>query len=148
MATNPLIDQGVLNRLRGSVVWVDNPNLNVTAPYLGREGIRLALEGEATTFINTMTGAVTSGEPYQKVSLTLHLLKPQNLANLYKAQQELNSVIGNGTVRPDVSSGLGSYQLVNCAIQTVRELNFSGDDAGFAVTIGGYYEINSSLWDF
>ena len=41
MAGNPLIDQGVLNRIRGSVQWADFPGLNVTAPFLDREGINL-----------------------------------------------------------------------------------------------------------
>ena len=86
--TNPLVSQGSLNRLRASVVWPDNPTLNVTASYLGKEGVSLALDGEATTFINTLVGAVTSPEPYQMITLTIHLLKTQGLASLYKSQQE------------------------------------------------------------
>jgi hypothetical protein len=149
MATNPLVSQGTLNRLRANVIWVTNPQLNVTAPYLGREGIHLALEGEATEYINTMTGAVTSPNPYLKISMTLHLLKPQTLANLYKLQMEFQSIIGDGIVRPDVTfPGLTPLPLINCSIQSVRELSFAGDDAGFAVVIGGYDEINTFLWDF
>jgi hypothetical protein len=145
MASNPLIAQGTLNRLRASVVWASNASLNVTAPYLGREGIRLALEGETTTFINTMTGAVTSPEPYQVVNLTINLLKTQGLASVYKAQMELTALIGDGTVYPDAST-LPTYSLINCAIQSVRELSFAGEDAGWVVVVKGYYLINSSLW--
>jgi hypothetical protein len=36
--------------------------------------------------------------------------------------------------------------LINVAIEGVRELSFSGEDAGYAVTCRGYYLINSSLW--
>lgn len=142
---NPLVAQGTLNRLRGSVVWADFENLNVSAAYLGKEGIRLALEGETTQFIDTMTGAVTSPQPYMAASLTINLLKSQNIADLYKRRMELDARIGEGTIRSD-SSVLGVYQLINCAIQSVRELNFAGDDAGFAVTVRGYYNINSALW--
>lgn len=145
MASNPLIDQGTLNRLIASVVWDNNPGLNVTAPYLGKEGIRLALEGETTTFINTMTGAVTSPEPYQTTSLTINLLKTQNLAAVYKAQMELLATIGQCTIYPDATT-LPTYSLINCAIQSVRELNFSGEDAGWVVNIKGYYLCNSALW--
>lgn len=144
--TNPLIAQGTLNRLRGSVVWEGFPALNVTAPFLGKEGIRLALEGEATTFINTMTGAVTSPEPYMTVSMTLNLLKTQQLGNLYKAQMELSSLLGAGTVRSD-SAILSPYSLINCSIQSVRELDFSGADAGYVVNVKGYYNINQALWN-
>lgn len=144
--TNPLIAQGTLNRLRGSVVWEGFPALNVTAPFLGKEGIRLALEGEATTFINTMTGAVTSPEPYMTVSMTLNLLKTQQLGNLYKAQMEVSSLLGAGTVRSD-SAILSPYSLINCSIQSVRELDFSGADAGYVVNVKGYYNINQALWN-
>ena len=43
----PLIQQGTLNRLRGSVVYSTNATLNVTAPYLAREAISIAFEGDA-----------------------------------------------------------------------------------------------------
>ena len=143
---NPLIVQGSLNRLRASVVWNDFPSLNVTASYLGKDGITLALDGESTAFINTMTGAVTSPEPYQMITLTLNLLKTQGLAGLYKSQVETSALLGNGVVRPD-SLALPAYDITNCAIESVRELKFSGEDAGFAVTVKGYYLVNSSLFD-
>ncbi|MGH8321583.1 MAG: hypothetical protein ACRESI_06485 [Gammaproteobacteria bacterium] len=144
--SNPLITQGTLNRLRASVVWNDFSNLNVVASYLGKDGIRLKLDGESTVFINTMTGAVTSPEPYQMITLTMHLLKTQPLAALYKAQMENLALLGNGVVRPD-SAALPAYDIVNCAIESVAELNFSGADAGFAVDIKGYYLVNSSLYN-
>jgi hypothetical protein len=146
MPGNPLIPQGTLNRIRASVVWPSFPSLNVTASYLGRQGIRLALDGESTLFIPTMTGAVTSPEPYMMITMTMHLLKSQNLAALYKAQMEDTALIGDGTVRPDAVN-LPVYPIINCAIQAVRELNFAGDDADFAVAIRGYYLVNASLWN-
>lgn len=144
---NPLISQGSLNRLQASVVWGDFPQLNVSPSYLGKEGIRLALEGESTVFLPTMTGAVTSPEPYMMIGLSINLLKTQFLSNLYKSQMELDARIGDGTVRPDVGpGGLSPYSIVNCAIESVRELNFSGEDAGYIVTVKGYYLVNSSLF--
>lgn len=142
---NPLVAQGTLNRLKASVVWNDFPQLNVTASFLGEEAIRLGLEGESTTFINTMTGAVTSPEPYMAVSLSMNLLKTQQLADLYKQQMESSAQLGAGIVRPD-SVALSPYPLINCAIQSVREQAYSGRDAAWVVTCKGYYLINSSLW--
>lgn len=146
MPGNPLIPQGTLNRLRASIVWPSNPSLNVVSSYLGKMGIRLSLDGESTLFIPTMTGAVTSQEPYMMITATIHLLKTQQLASLYKAQMELQSLIGDGTIRPDAVT-LAPYPIINCSIQAVRELGFAGDDADYAVTVRGYYLVNSSLWD-
>lgn len=144
--SNPHTPQGVLNRLLASIVVQNFPSLNVTPSFLNKDMIRLAFDGEATTFLPTATGAVTSGEPYQMVTVTVHLLKTQQLSALYEAQRQSQSVIGDITVRPDVSTGLQPYDLVNCAIQGVRELAFDGQDAGYAVIIRGFQLINQSLW--
>jgi len=142
---NPQIPQGTLNRLIASVTWANFPNLNVTPSFLNREGIRLAFEGNATDFIQTMTGTVTSPAPFQMISLTINLLKSQGLAQLYENQLASNSVLGNGVVRPDAST-LAPWDVLNCGIMTVRELAFSGEDAGYAVTVNGYVLRNSSLF--
>lgn len=142
---NPLIDQGTLNRLRGSLVVADSPELNVTAPYLGEAGISLGLEGQTTVFLNTMTGAVTSPEPYMLASVAVSLLKTQSLSDIYKQRMESDARIGQITVRPDAAT-LGNYVLVNCAIESVGNLSFNGRDAGFGVTIKGYYNVNANLW--
>ncbi len=142
---NPLVAQGTLSKIRGSIVWANFPSLNVTAPYLGKAGIRLALQGESTLYLPTLTGAVTSQEPYMMVECTINLLKTQGLANQYKQQMETNAALGDGTVRAD-STALGAYSIVNCSIKSIRELDFAGENADFLVTIGGYYLVNSNLY--
>jgi hypothetical protein len=145
MASNPLISVGSLNRLVASVSWQNFSALNVTASFLNREGIRLALDGEATRMLPAMAGAVTSPEPYQMATITINLLKTQSLANLYKKQMELSTLLGNCTVRPDTTV-LMPYDFTNAAIEGVREQNYSGEDAGYVVTIRATYNINSALW--
>jgi hypothetical protein len=145
MAGNPLIAQGTLNRLIASVAWSSFPVLNVTASYLAPEGIRLTLTGESTLFIQTMAGVVTSPEPYMMIDMAMHLLKSQPLSNSYKSQMELSALLGDGVVRTDTTT-LGQYQITNCAIQGVTELDFSGRSAAYVVRIRGYYLTNSSLW--
>lgn len=142
---NPLIDQGTLNLLRGSAIFNDFPELNVTAPFLTPEGIGLGLEGEATTIIKTMTGTVTSPEPYMMVSVVLNLLRTQSLADAWKQQQEIDTRIGQCTIRPD-SVTLSPYLLYNTAITAVGELTFNGKSAGYGVTLQGYWNINADLW--
>jgi hypothetical protein len=146
MAGNPLIDQGVINRILGAVTWNNFPGLNVTAPFLDKEGINLRKEGESSLQHGTMTGLVQSPEPYMPVSVVIALLKTQKLSDLYKSQIELNSVLGQGTVFPDVSTGLTPYALYNMSIQSVGELLFNGTTPIFAVTCRGYWPINNNLF--
>jgi hypothetical protein len=142
---NPNIPQGNLNRIRASVIFASNPGLNVTSSYLGKRGITLEFQGEATTMIPTMTGVVTSPEPYLQFMLTMYLLKSQALAQAYKAAIELLTTLGNATLRPDATP-MQPYNLQNCAILTPGNQDFSGTDADFPVRIGGLYQINSSLF--
>lgn len=146
MAGSPQVAQGTLNRLRGTITVVDAPELNITAPFLGRAGISLSFEGSVTVPLPTLVGTVQSPEPYQMVTVTAALLKTQSFSDLYKRRLETDSLIGNVTVTPDAST-LSPYNLSNCSILGVRELDFAGNDAGFVIMLNGFYPINSSLWD-
>lgn len=147
MAGNPLIDQGVLNRLKASVVWTDFPKLNVTASFLDRDGLNARLEGDASLQHGTMTGLVQSPEPYLFFSVVIALLRTQPLANAYKTKMEGNSLLGAGTVWPDVSTGLSSFQINNVSIQNVGELLLNGTTPIYGVTCRGYYLVNNDLWN-
>jgi hypothetical protein len=142
---SPLIQQGTLNRLRGSVVFASNATLNVTAPYLAREAISIAFEGDAGMLIPTLTGGVTSPEPYQMATVTINLLKSQALANAYKTQIETNVNVGDLSVIAD-SATLSDYQIGNCVLKGVRDVTYDGNVPGFVVTITGVYQVNSALW--
>src|ERR1017187_46116 len=144
---NPNIPQGTINRLQASIVWHDFPSLNITPSFLAPEGIDMTLEGTMTTMMPTMTGIVSSPEPWMMMRLVVHLVRAQSLAASYKEQWELSSLIGEGTVRPDViSSVLPPFSVGNVAITNVNALNFSGRDVGFVITLMGAYNINSNLW--
>lgn len=144
-SVNPLVALGTLNRLRGAVVVTNFTALNVTASYLGKNGISLALEGNATEMINVMTGMVTAPEPYMPATISIHLLRTQGLSAAWRAQLEAQSTIGNVQVHSDAST-FPEYTFQNCAIRTIREMPFDGSDPGFVITITGTYVINNSLW--
>jgi len=71
---------GVLNRLRASVVYNDHPELNVTSNFLTTEGIRLALEGNATDLLPAMVSLVSSPAPYLAASITMSIVRSATLA--------------------------------------------------------------------
>lgn len=146
MATNPLVAQGVLNRLRASINVIDSPELNGNASYFGDAGLSLALEGQATGQLLTLTGVVNSPEPFQMASVVVNMLKTQALAALWKARQETNSQLGEVVITGDAAA-IGTYYLFNCSIESVKDMPMNGKDAGYVVTLKGIYYINSDLWN-
>jgi hypothetical protein len=143
---NPLVNQGQLNRLRASIQVPAAPILNITSSFLSKRGITLSFEGQSTVYLDTMTGAVISPEPYLKASVTVYLVKTLPPAAAYKAQLELLSAIGDISLITDATS-FPNYDLANCSIMANPEQSFAGDQPDYAVTLGGLYYINSSLFD-
>jgi hypothetical protein len=143
---NPLVPQGTLNRLRGSVVYARNATLNITAPYLTKEAISIAFEGDAGVLLPTLTGGVTSPEPYQMASVTINMIKTQALAEIYKQRFESDTSVGDVSIITDAST-LSDYQLVNCILRGVRDLTFDGNQPVFQVTLSGIYYTNNTLWN-
>jgi hypothetical protein len=142
---NPQVVQGTLNRLLASVVYADYQNLNVTSSYLAREAISLSFDGDTSLLLGTMTGAVTSPEPYIFGTVTINLLRTQNLGNAYKTQIETNTTLGSVTIYPD-STALSPFQLNNCVLMSIQETAFDGQQAGLIVRVRGVYSINSALF--
>ena len=143
---NPNIPQGVLNRVRATMIVPGLPLLTVTSSFLGKRGISVSRSGNATVFIDNMTGRTTSPEPYVAVTITAHLLKSQYLANLWAQQEMLTTLIGDIIVRPDAAP-LQPYYYSNCAIEAAgNTLDFSGADADFPLVIGGALLLNSALF--
>jgi hypothetical protein len=157
---NPNTAQGVLNRVSALLTFATTGTLfAVTPDLLGREGIRLTLEGNATDYFPTMTGAVPSPAPFQIATLTIALLKTQPQSDTVKNRFELNTLLGQCTIQPDVpaagsplgtisgNTGLGKYTLMNCVLESVNAMSFAGEDPTWVVTIKGYYEVNSLMFN-
>jgi hypothetical protein len=143
---NPNVQQGTLNRLIASVSFPSFPGLNITPSFLNREAIRMAFGGVLTGSLPSLTGRVTSPEPYQMVTLTIHLLRSQAFANTWKQQIESSSLLGDVTVRPDVTT-MDPWYLSNVSIDNVDAMTFAGGDASFTIELGGIYYVNNSLWN-
>ena len=145
MPSSPNVRQGNLNRLKGSIVIPDYPSLNITAPFLGKEGFSASFGAPATDRIPTMTGGVNSPAPYRPVAITIHLIKSQGLSQAWKDQEELNTLLGPITFRQDVANA-APWLFDNCSLDGVQSIVVNGMDAGYVIAIGGFYYINSALW--
>jgi len=92
-----------------------------------------------------LTGAVTSPEPYTYGTVTIHLLRTQDLANAFKNQIEINTTMGSVNIIGD-STALDNFQLENCILMSLQEITFDGNQAGLIVRLRGVYNINSDLF--
>ena len=143
---NPIVALGNLNRLRGTILIPLRPTLNVTAPFLGKEGIKLSFEGDLTEMLGQMVGMVQSQNVYLPATLTFALVKTTPLANAFKRQIETDSNLGDITFRSDAST-LDPYQFSNCSIEGVEGIDASGSSAAFPLRIKGTYYANSNLFN-
>ena len=144
---NPNQPLGTINRLVASVIWNDFPGLNVTPSFLAPEAIDMTLEGVMTTMLPTMTGFVTSPEPWMPMRLVVHLIRSMPLVALYKQTWETSTLIGGAVIRPDVSTSiLPPFLIDNVAITNLNTLAYTGKDPSFVVTMMGQYQVNSALW--
>lgn len=136
---------GVLNRLRASVTYADHPELNATSNFLTTEGIRLALEGNATDLLPAMVSLVSSPAPYLSASITMSIVRSSVLASLYKTQFEDTTLMGLMTIWPDTDV-LTPFVINNVALESVRELALAGMEAAMVVTARGYYNVNTGFF--
>jgi hypothetical protein len=143
---NIQVPQGSLNRLRASVVFPAFPQLNITSSFLGREGLRFTLEGNATDYLPVMTGAVTSPVPYMLCTMTANLVKSQIFANLYQNQLLANTLLGDATIRPDAAT-LDPFLLNNSVLESVGPMSFAGEEPTFVINFKGYVIVNSAFFN-
>ena len=141
-----LVQQGSLNRLRAHAVFSQFPSLNVTADYLGTEGINIEFESDPTDFPPTMTGLVTSPAPYVTTSIRLHLLRTQGLAGAWQNQFYQTTVLGNATLHTDVSiQGVSQFRFRNVGLRKMAPFNMNGRDPSYMIQLFGALIINGNL---
>lgn|SRR5690348_11865764 len=142
---NPNISPGTINLLNTSITIPDFPALNITPSFLGKQMVRLSLEGEVTKHLPVAVSVVPSPQIYLVGMVTINLIKSQGLAALYKNQMDTNSILNDITVRSD-STVLPAFDMDQVAIADWREMSFNGEEPDIFVTLRGRYPINSSLW--
>lgn len=147
MATNPLIAQGTLNKVRCSIIIPANPSLNITASYMSKSMATVSLEGDISHLIPTGTGGVYSPEPFVMVSITAHLLRTQALTNSWRQQFEATANIGDIAVHSDTSA-FPSYHFRSGVIQHFNQGSYDGEDPTAMLVMMAIYDVNSDMWNF
>ena len=112
---------------------------------LTTEGIRLALEGNATDLLPAMVSLVSSPAPYMAASITMSIVRSSTLANLFKLQFENTTLMGVATVWPDTPV-IPVFAINNVALESIREMAMAGMEAAMVVTARGYYNVNTGFF--
>jgi hypothetical protein len=146
MATNPNLFPSNLNRIRGSVLVPGNSSLNITASYLGKEGIVIAPQSPVVTQMQGLATIVNSEEPYQLVQVTAMVMKSLALSAAYINQIQQSPTIGTITVTPDTSV-LPQFTLYNCAIVNWNQISMAGTQPDFAIVFQGQWNVSNDLWN-
>jgi hypothetical protein len=142
---NPMVRQGLLNRVLTSVVVTNYPQLSVTASFMAKSLAQLDFDEDAVDQIGTATGIVNSPQPYVMSSVVINLLRSQSVAAAYIAQWQQQAYIGSITAYPD-STVFTPITLVNCSIMRIAPGPFDGQDPTVKATIKGVYYTNNVMW--
>lgn len=142
---NPLLIPGNINRVRGSIIVAGNTALNITASFLGKDGISIAPEGDVSTTLQLLTNTAISEEPYQLVTVTANIAKSLALSNAYLQQIQNTSILGQITVNLDTDV-IAPFVVENTSIANWQQLTANGTQADFPITFRGYWVINNNLW--
>lgn len=146
MATNPTLIPGNLNRVRGTILVPSNATLNVTAPFLGKEGIVIAPQSAVVTQMQGMATVVNSEEPYQIVQITASIMKSLALSAAYLNQIKNSPILGQVTVTPDTTV-IPAFTLYNVAITNWSQISMAGLQPDFTVTFQGQFNVSNDLWN-
>jgi hypothetical protein len=137
---------GVLNRLLTEVVVTSNPSLNISNYCMGRSTLSVNPLDPVNIKYDANTGTVDSVQPYQKVQVTIQILKTIGTAGAaWEAQKNKNARIGDLTVYSD-STNYPQLTLRNCAIDNINYGSFDGGSPTVDLMITGEAQINSDYW--
>lgn len=142
---NPNLIPSPLNRVRANVSIPAYADLDVTAPYLGAEGISVSFQGNVATQLMGLTSTINSEEPYVPSQIRVSLIKSLALSAQWIKQIQDSPTIGTVTVQSDTAQ-FPSITFYNCVITNVADVSMAGKQAEFQITISGYWSVSNDLW--
>jgi len=79
-------------------------------------------------------------------TFTVHLVRCQALASLFRTQIEASTYVNGAKLYTD-SSVLGDFTLRDVQIIGIEPINLNGSNADFILSMTGVYDINSDMWN-
>jgi len=142
---NPNLIPSPLNRVRANVSIPAYPDLNVTASYLGAEGISVSFQGNVATQLMGLTSTINSEEPYVPSQIRISLIKSLALSSQWISQIQNSPSLGTVTVQSDTAQ-FPAITFYNCVITNIGDVSMAGKQAEFQITVSGYWSVSNDLW--
>jgi hypothetical protein len=142
---NPGIARGVINRVRCSVVVPNFPALNIIPANMGRALARIAFSDNLVNQIPTGTGLVNSPEPFIRATITIALLRTQQISASWFAQIRQDSNIEDATIYSDTSV-FPPIALQSVVASHIDPGPFDGTSPDFQLVLAGALPVNNNLW--
>lgn len=146
MATNPLIAQGTLNRVRCHIVVPALTALNITASYMVKNFATISFDDAFSDQIPTGTGIVNSPAPYVLASISVGLIRTQSLALAWLNQVNATAILGDVVVHSDTAA-FPSITVNNASILHIQPGPYDGMDPTVQLALRGIYYTNNDLWN-
>lgn len=145
MATNPLVTQGTLNRVRCSIIVPNYTTMNIASYNMGKTYATIEFDTDYVHQHETATGVVNSPEPYVMATISVGILRTQALADVWLTQAQTTSVLGPVTIHSDTSA-FSAIPLTDAVIRKLDPGAFDGTDPVAKLTLRGVFYINNDLW--
>jgi hypothetical protein len=144
---NPGIARGVLNRVRCSVVVPNFPSLNIIPANMGRSLARISFSDNTVNQIPTGTGLVNSPEPFIRATITIALLRTQQISTSWLNQILLDCNVQDATIYSD-SSVFPPIALQDVVASHFDPGPYDGTSPDFQLILAGALPVNSALWTY
>lgn len=147
MATNPMVSQGTLNRVRASVIVPAYTNLNINSSHMSTKLLTGAPDEDFTEQPETATGIVNAPNPYVRYTVTVGILRTQALAYAWLQQAEATTAIGRIVIHSDTSA-FPQIRIHNASIIKIDPGAYDGRDPIVDLVLRGIKYVNNDMWNF
>ncbi len=142
---NPYVPQGLLNRVKASVIIPNFTSLNIASTYMSKKFVTVTFDDDFADQPETATGIVNSPKPYVMASVNVGLIRTQPLADSWLQQVQSDTQIGRVIVHSD-SSTFPQLHIHNCSILKLEPGPYDGTDPTVDLLMRGVFYPNSYIW--
>jgi hypothetical protein len=142
-----MVPQGVLNRVRASVIVPQYTSLNINSSHMSQKMLTGTPEEDFTEQPMTAVGVVNAPNPYVKYTVNVGILRTQALAYAWLQQAQTTVMVGRIVIHSDTSA-FPQIRIHNASIIKIDPGAYDGRDPVVDLTLRGVFYVNNDMWSF